>query len=166
MKRLRPIPRLILPAAALALVALTAAAMPSRHSPKKEAREEIASLEQQWRAATIAGDLPTMDRLLSEDFVGISMTGQINTKSMMLDRIHKHSLLVTRLDLSDEKIKLLGRVAIVTSLAEIDGTNEGTPIHGTFRYTRIYQRLATGLWKITNYEATRVPQTRDKPTPP
>ena len=58
------------------------------------------------------------------------------------------------------KVKLLGQVAIVTSLAEVQGQNEGLPLNGRFRYTRVYQRLPSGAWKITNFELTRVPKHR------
>ena len=53
-------------------------------------------------------------------------------------------------------MKLIGRTAIVTSLANVEGANEGVAMHGTFRYTRVYLRVASGAWQITNYEATRV----------
>jgi ketosteroid isomerase-like protein len=126
--------------------------------PHKEARQQIEELEQQWRVATLAADVPAMDRLLSEDYVGISWNGQLNTKAMQLDRTRNRSFALTRLDLSDEKVKLVGRsVAVVTARAEVAGTSEGTDMKGTFRYTRVYQRLASGAWKITNFEATRVP---------
>ena len=39
------------------------------------------------------------------------------------------------------------------------------PMHGTYRYTRVYSRLPSGTWKITNFEATRVgpaPPPREK----
>jgi ketosteroid isomerase-like protein len=64
-------------------------------------------------------------------------------------------LVINSLQTSDLKIKLIGQIAIVTCLAEINGINDGAPIHGNFRYTRIYQRLANGTWKITSFEATR-----------
>ena len=53
-------------------------------------------------------------------------------------------------------MKLIGTTAIVTSLAEVEGTNDGMPMHGTYRYTRVYSRLPSGTWQITNFEATRV----------
>jgi ketosteroid isomerase-like protein len=58
-------------------------------------------------------------------------------------------------------VKLVGSIAIVTSHAEVEGTNEGVPVQGTFRYTRVYQRLPSGAWKITSFEATRVPGSKE-----
>jgi ketosteroid isomerase-like protein len=46
---------------------------------------------------------------------------------------------------------------VVTSLARIEATNDGTPIDGNVRYTRVYKRYPDGSWKITNFEVTRVP---------
>jgi len=131
-------------------------AQAQHHTPKLE-KEQIQNLEEQWRAATIAGDATAMDKLLAEDFVGISWSGQVNTKAMQLDRIRNHALIVRQMDLSDIKIKVVGPVAIVTSRAHVEGTNDGSDIKGDFRYTRVYQRVPSGAWKITNFEATRIP---------
>ena len=138
------------------LLALTAQLAAASHHPK-EAKQQIFDLEQQWRLATLNGDVPLMDKLLSDDFVGISWTGQVNNKTSQLDRLKVRSLAITRMDIFDLKIKVVGAVAIVTSRAEIEGSSDGNPMNGTFRYTRVYQHLSSGAWKITNFEATRVP---------
>ena len=136
------------------------------HQPgkKHDVKQQVEALEEQWRAAQLAGDIATIDRMLSEDFIGISMTGQVNTKTQLLDRLREHKIQVARLELSDMKVKLLGNIAIVTSRAEVEGTNEGTPIRGTYRYTRVYHRMPSGVWKITSFEATRVPGSREPRT--
>ena len=131
------------------------------HERKHDAKKQVEALEEEWRAAQLAGDISTMDRLLSDDYIGISMTGQVNTKAQQLERIRERKLVLKRLDLGETQVKLVGAIAIVTSRAEVEGTNDGTPVIGTFRYTRVYQRLPTGVWKITSFEATRVPKSRD-----
>jgi len=128
----------------------------AQHGPR-DAKQQIAELEQQWRTATLTSDVGLMDKLLSDDFVGISWTGQMNNKNSQLDRLRNRTLMLSKMDFSDQKIKVLGNVAIVTSRAEVVGTNDGTQINDSFRYTRVYQRLPSGVWKITNFEATRMP---------
>jgi ketosteroid isomerase-like protein len=125
--------------------------------PHKQLKQQIEELEQQWRTATLAGDTSAMDKLLSDDYVGISWNGEVNTKAMQIDRVRNRTFVISRLDLSDSKVKLLGSVAIVTSRADVVGSSEGSQMIGIFRYTRVYQRLPSGNWKITNFEATRVP---------
>lgn len=129
----------------------------SLHERKHDAKRQVEALEEQWRQAELSGDVDVMDKLLSDDYIGISMTGQVNTKVQQLDRMKMHKIVLTRIDLGEMQVKLVGSIAIVTSRAEVEGTIEGDPVKGVFRYTRVYQRLPTGVWKITSFEATRVP---------
>jgi ketosteroid isomerase-like protein len=145
----------------LGVAATWAHALPHPH-PQKQLKQQIEEMEERWRAATLAGDVGAMDQLLSEDYVGISWTGQVNTKAMQLDRIRNRSLTIKRMDVSDQKVKLLGGVAIVTARADVDGSSEGSDMTGAFRYTRVYQRLPSGVWKITNFEVTRVPDASER----
>jgi ketosteroid isomerase-like protein len=142
-------------------VATCASASPTKphQKPKKSvSRQTVEGLEEQWREAQLAGDAAAMDRLLSDDFVGINSSGDVTTKTQQLARIKNRVLVITQLELSDIKVKLIGPiVAVVTSRAEVSGTNENGPIQGAFRYTRVYQRLPSGAWKITSFEATRLP---------
>jgi ketosteroid isomerase-like protein len=127
---------------------------PRRHDQYKH---QVEKLEDVWRAAQLSGDVAGMDQLLSDDYVGITMSGQVVTKMQQLDRMKNRTMTLSKMELTDVKVKLIGSTAaIVTSLAEVDGTTDGQPIHGTYRSTRVYTRLPTGMWKITNFEATRV----------
>jgi ketosteroid isomerase-like protein len=128
-----------------------------QHHGRKLAREQITDLEEQWRTATLSGDAVAMDKLLADDYVGISWTGQVNTKEMQMDRTRSHAVAIKSMQLSDIKVKVVQSVAIVTSRAEVQGAIDGRAIDGSFRYTRVYQKLPSGAWKITNFEATRIP---------
>lgn len=123
---------------------------------KPDYKRQVEQLEEQWRVAQLNDDLATMDKLLSDDYVGITMKGQVVTKTQQLERMRTGKFVLTKIELNDVKVKLIGTTAIVTSQAEVDGTNEGVSMHGTYRYTRVYTRLPSGVWKITNFEATRV----------
>ncbi len=149
---------------ALAVTFLPTASCRAFHMPgehKADAKRQVEVLEAEWRRAQLSGDLATIDRLLADDFVGISMSGQVNTKAQVLDRMRNHTFVVSRMDMTEQKVKVVGEVAIVTVRATVQGTSKGTPVNGEFRYTRIYHRLPTGDWKITNFEATRVHSNRD-----
>jgi len=121
-----------------------------KHNPK----HQLEVLEEQWRVAQLAGDMATMERMLSDDYLGISMTGEVDTKAQQLHRVADRRLTLTKIELSDMKVKLVGTAAIVTSRAQVEGTNDGRPVTGIFRYTRVYRHLPTGQWKITSFEAT------------
>ncbi len=123
---------------------------------KDDPKHQVEKLEQSWRTAQLNNDVDAMDKLLSDDYVGITMSGQVVTKMQQLDRIRNRTAKLTRIDLDDVKVKLTPPTAIVTGRAEVEGTNDGEPIHGTYRYTRVYMRSPGGSWKITNVEVTRV----------
>jgi ketosteroid isomerase-like protein len=128
-----------------------------QHKPKRpDYKRQVEQLEQTWRIAQLDGDIPAMDKLLSDDYVGITMNGQVVTKMQQLERMRTRQFVLSKIELNDVKVKLIGTTAIVTCQAEVEGTNEGASLHGTYRYTRVYTRLPSGVWKITNFEATRV----------
>lgn len=147
--------------AAAANLAQPAFAIHPPHERKHDAKKQVEVLEEQWRRARLTGDVATMEKMLSDDYIGISMTGQVSTKTQQLERVREHKIVLTRLDLGDMQIKLVGQLAIVTSRADIVGTNEGMLVQGSYRYTRVYQRQPSGVWKITSFEATRIPRPRN-----
>ncbi|HEY4355692.1 MAG TPA: nuclear transport factor 2 family protein [Acidobacteriaceae bacterium] len=149
------------------VAALPLRAMPKPHRRGANARDQINLLEEQWRQAQLSDDLSVMEKLLSENYVGITISGQVVTKAQQLDRIRRRTIVVTRFETSDTKIKLIadGKVAIVNALAKVEGTAETHSLNGSFRYTRVYQRVPTGAWKITSFEATRIPNDAGASTP-
>jgi ketosteroid isomerase-like protein len=133
----------------------------------KGAKQQILKLEDQWKDATLSGDVAAMDKLLANDYVGISWTGQVNTKAMQLDRTRSRNLALTQFDVSDLKVKIIAPgVAIVNGLVDVDGTNDGSNIRGEFRYIRVYERLPSGVWQITHFEATRILPNAGRPDHP
>ena len=149
---------LLLLSSASQLHAQTGAPSFNAQPHNKHVRATIENLEEQWRTATLSGDAATLDHLLSDDYIGITWTGQVNTKTMQLDRIRNRTLVVHSMELSDRKVKVVQSVAIVTCKATIDSITDGKDTSGEFRYTRVYLRQPSGAWKITNSEATRIPQ--------
>jgi len=146
---------LLMTALAIALPMQAFAAQKQHH--KRETREVIIGLEQQWRQAQLADDVPAMDKLLSDDYLGITASGDVITKAQQLDRMRDKHFVITTLEISDIKVKFIGQIAIVNSQAKVEGTNDDDrPLNGSFRYTRVYQHLPTGVWKITSFEVTRI----------
>lgn len=161
--------------AVLLIASLTLLAVPScfgqkqkleHHEHKHLEREQIMALENQWRQAAIAGDVATMDKLLSEDYLGITASGEVLTKTQQLDHMRDRKLVLTKIDISQVKIKLIRNIAIVTSLANVEGSSDDEPLHGLFRYTRVYQRLPNGSWKITSFEITPTTAQHAQPSNP
>jgi ketosteroid isomerase-like protein len=151
---LRPSP---LPQAVVALLVLatchSAFALP--HREKGEIHKEIETLEEQWRQATVNNNIGEMNRLLADDYVGITSNGTVENKQQALAQRSAGTVRVTRLDITDTKVRVYGDTAVVTSQAQLEGTNGTSDISGLYRYTRVYNRRL-GQWKIVSFEASRI----------
>ena len=141
-----------------ALIVLTASPPASALFPRHEAHsihKQIESLEMEWRQALLDNNVAVMDHLLADDYVGISANGTIETKSQALAQRKAGTVRITQLDLNDLKVRLYGDTAVVTSKAQLAGTNGESDISGKYRYTRVYSRRL-GQWKIVSFEASRI----------
>ncbi len=126
------------------------------HRSGKADQQYILGVEDQIRNALLSGDSSILDKVLADDFLGISANGTLSDKQQYLRRIGRHEHQFTRIDTFDRKIRIQPATAIVTTTANVTGNLDGTPIAGVFRYTRVYARQPGGAWKVINFEATRV----------
>jgi len=141
--------------------AITLPAVAQKHpNTRKTYKQVISHLEEQWRQAQANNDVATADKLLADDYQGISAQGMVSTKAETLARIQARQVVVHNLQVTDEKINVHGDTAVVTSQVTVDATNNATQppteIHSNFRYTRVYVRYASGAWRITNFESTHI----------
>jgi ketosteroid isomerase-like protein len=137
------------------IVALCHAAWALPRHEKGEIHKEIEALEQQWRQAIVTNNVAEMGRLLADDYIGITSNGTIETKQQAVDQQRAGTIRITRLDITDTHVRVYGDTAVVTSLADLEGTNGATDISGQYRYTRVYNRRL-GAWKIVSFEASRM----------
>jgi ketosteroid isomerase-like protein len=162
--RCYPTSRLTPQQTAFVLVALTIfilCAVPSyggmlpHRGDKHEQHREVEAAEGQWRAAMLSNNVSDMDKLLADDYMAITANGTIETKAQALALRKAGTLRITKMDLSDTKIRIYGDTAVVTSRAEINGTNGERDISGHYRYTRVYNNRL-GQWKIVSFETSRM----------
>lgn len=126
--------------------------------PRRDAhavRKQIEALEMQWRNAVVTNNVKQMDHLLADDYLGISANGTVATKAEELAQRRAGTVRIQSLTLSDIKVRVYGKTAVVTSRAELTGVNGESDISGNYRYTRVYNKRF-GQWKIISFEASRM----------
>lgn len=141
------------------LLALLSAGMlqAGQAKPKKhEARHEIFGLENAWREALLKSDTNAMGALLADDYMAITASGMLQTKQEVLANLRTRRVQITTLELSDRKVRFYGKTAVVTSIAEVKGSNAEGDVSGRFRYTRVYVRDAQDKWKIVSFESSKI----------
>lgn len=160
------------PAGLVALVALAVfffalkshAQQPQTQAPKPgmprsdrhESKHEIDHLEDFWRNAILKRDATALASLLSDDYIGITASGTLQSKDETLTNLRSGVTQFTKLDFSDRKVRFYGQTAVVTSRAEVTGTNTNGEVSGSYRYTRVYVRDAKGIFRIVSFEASRI----------
>lgn len=125
------------------------------HRESHDLHKQIEALEMQWRDAVLHNDVRQMDRLLADDYLGISANGTVETKSEELAQSRAGTLRIQSLNLNDIKVRIYGNTAVVTSRAELTGVNGQSDISGNYRYTRVYNKRY-GKWRIISFEASRI----------
>jgi ketosteroid isomerase-like protein len=123
---------------------------------KHEIRHEIDQLEEKWRLAILKGDTAAMDSLLADDYMAITASGTLQTKAQSLENLRSGRMHFTSLEIADRKVRFYGTTALVTSLATVQGATAEGPMEGSFRYTRVYVKDPSGMWKIVSFEASPV----------
>ena len=147
-----PIPQAV---AALLVLASCHPVWALPHREKGEIHKEIETLEEQWRLATVTNNIGEMNRLLADDYVGITSNGTVENKQQALAQRSAGTIRVSRLEITDTHVRVYGDTAVVTSQARIEGSNGTSDIGGQYRYTRVYNRRM-GQWKIVSFEASRM----------
>ena len=133
-----------------------AAAIPLTGGGQKGAmHKQVEKLEEQWRAAVLAGDTAVMSTLLADSYVGIGPDGTIAGKAQELQARSSGQDHVQRFDVEDRNIRLYGATSVVTSRVRVEGVYSGQPLLGEYRYTRVWT-LSHGQWRIVSFEANRV----------
>jgi ketosteroid isomerase-like protein len=125
-------------------------------SQKHESRHQIDQLEEKWREAMLKSDIATMDALLADDYIAITPVGTLQSKEQALAKLRSTPNHFASIEFSDRKVRFYGMTALVTSRAEITGSNAQEGISGSYRYTRVYVRDLHGAWKIVSFEASRI----------
>jgi ketosteroid isomerase-like protein len=141
--------------AALLLLAACRAGWALPRHENKAIHKEIEALEQQWRQAILTNNVAAMNNLLSDDYIGITSNGTVENKAQAVAQRRAGTVTITKLDLSDIHIRVYGDTAVVTSVADLVGSNGDSDISGKYRYTRVYA-IRRGAWKIVSFETSRV----------
>lgn len=154
----------ILLALAVALVSSNTSLSGMPRAEKHEVRHQIEQLETAWRNALLRGNTTAMDGLLADDYMAITPNGILQSKDQALASLRSGTLHITALDLSDRKIRLYGATALVTSRAEVTGTDREGDMSGAYRYTRVYVKDARGAWRIVSFEASKIREPGERRT--
>ena len=119
--------------------------------------DDIVVAEAELRAAQLAADVATLDRLIAVDLLFAGPDGQLGTKAQDLEA-HGSGVVRFRGHEPEElRARRVGNDVVVTSLrARLAVEVGGTLVAGTYRYTRVWAREQGSAWRVVGGQVAAV----------
>jgi ketosteroid isomerase-like protein len=121
----------------------------------EDVQEQLKKLETDRSAAVVKGDVAALEQGTSDDYTLINMNGQMSDKSQMVAAFKSGQTKLTSDDLSDLKVRVDGKTAVITGKADVKGTLGGSDATGQIIFTRVYVKKG-GRWQSVAFQQTRV----------
>lgn len=94
---------------------------------------QIVDAEDQLRIAMLSSDVAALDELLAPELIYTNHLGQLLGKDDDLAAYRSGVLKVETLEPSEQHVRALGDVAVVSVRMQLSGTYGGAPANGDFR---------------------------------
>jgi ketosteroid isomerase-like protein len=111
-------------------------------------QEQIVQVEDRLRTAMLSSDVAALDELLAPDLIFTNHLGQLLGKDEDLAAYRSGVLKVVCLEPSEQHVRALGDVAVVSVRMQLSGTYGDAPANGDFRFTRVWARSEQERWQI------------------
>jgi len=118
-------------------------------------KNEIIEAEESLKLAMISSDIEALNQLLSNDLVFTNHMGQLLSKSDDITAHKQGDFKISTLSLSEQIIKAVGKVVIVSAHAKIVGSYKGELTSGNFRFTRVWEKFDS-KWQVLAGHASTV----------
>jgi ketosteroid isomerase-like protein len=129
-------------------------APPAATAYTEEVEATVAQLEREWVAAIVKKDAAALDRLLAEEFAGVSPTAHYYDKSMAIDDLTTGTYQVESMVLDEVSVNAYGDFAVAFASQEEKSRYAGTDISGHYHYTNVWARR-DGRWQVVASHGTR-----------
>jgi ketosteroid isomerase-like protein len=126
---------------------------------------DISTVLTEWTAAERTGDVTTVDRLLTDDFVGVGPLGFALPKPAWLGRLQGDDLHYDAFDLDEIQTREHGDVALVTARHTAKGDFQGNPIPEAVRVSIVLLHT-TDAWQIAGMHMSFIAGTPGAPPIP
>jgi hypothetical protein len=117
--------------------------------------QQVKELDDQARQAAISGDTSFQEKYLADDFVAINPMGHVASRDEAIAMRKNGDIKYSAIDQKDQKIHVYGNTAVVTSTADVKGTNKGNDISGTYQASRVWVKR-NGKWQQVLFQSTKV----------
>ena len=116
----------------------------------------IIGLDRKRMEAMAKKDVATLNALLADDLVYCHSSARLDTKQSLIGAMETGATVYTAVEPSDVKAQDLGDAVVLTGVAQIKVTSNGTPNAFGVRFTDVYANRG-GRWQMVTWQSTRLP---------
>ena len=124
---------------------------------REHAEQEVARLANAWVTAELRGDIPLLERQLSDDFIGIGPLGFMLTRQEWIARHQSGDLKYESFTLDEVKVRVYNDAAVLTGRQVQDGAYRGNSIKAQFRTTLVFVKQQ-GQWQLASLQLSPIGQ--------
>ena len=146
----------LLVACALLMLSLPSTARADQAGGSK-AESEIRQLENRRIQAMLKVDTEALNRLLADDLTYTHSSGQVDTKSQLIDSLKSGERKYLMIEPQDVKVRLYGAAAIVTGRAKLKTVSKGQESNFQVQFTDVYAKRK-GRWQMVAWQSSRLPE--------
>jgi len=118
----------------------------------------VAALDTEYQAAVKNNDVPTMDRILADDFVLVTGLGKTHSKRDLLEEARSKGMQYERQEDSQRKVRVWGDTAVVTAILCAKGTEDGKPFDYKLWFSDVYLKTEKGWRYVFAQASARIPE--------
>jgi len=119
-----------------------------------KAEQEVRAVEKQRVDALLRGDLQTLEKMWSDDFMQITYRGEYRNRRHRIDAFKRGAVKYESISNSYDGFRIYGDVAVVTGIGTRKGQEYNRKISGQFRFTRVWVNKE-GRWQLVHMQSTK-----------
>src|SRR5216684_4475125 len=125
---------------------------------RENTEQEVLRLADAWATAELRGDTTFLERILTDDYIGIGPLGFMLTKQEWLVRHQAGDLKYESFSLDEVKVRVYNNdAAVLTGRQVQNGAYRGNSIQAQFRITLVFVQLQ-GQWRLASLQLSTIGQ--------
>lgn len=121
-----------------------------------DSKQTVMEIEKRFNSALLTKDAVALDDFLADDIVHIGFEGQLAGKAEYLGFFKQDIWRYRKYEPSNETVKVLGNVAVVTGRVDRTIVINNVVRTGGFAFTHVWTRTGD-RWRMTSSHVTTIP---------
>ena len=122
--------------------------------------QELIKLDKDWAEIGRRGDIPALERIYADEYVGVNAQGKVSTRAETLAAAKagvNNPNQPSSVNYDNYKAQIYGDTAVLTHDATTSGTENGQPFTNKVRVVHVFVKRQ-GRWQAVFTQTTPVPQ--------